>query len=266
MKKLAVRLGFAVFWIAFGAAALGLLQVLLSTGFVKSPANDSPVQVPHGSLASFTGNLSPWTQHVTYKNVYQATLDFSPSVLHLDGVNEDGTTSTLLEDIWIRNIASNWTITLYYRHSDFTVDKNTTLQICTRLDPDTPLGSTVGACDKNPYQSNLGTSKTIYLVAGRNNKTGVFSGPDPNGDHSKDERGIDGARYLLHFDVSCPSEDSKPSQVGKDLEPKCNHVHDIEVSQLRTSWWDIWTHTGQRQYHCVDGKCDIWIGEEIKSK
>jgi hypothetical protein len=232
-------------------------------GFGKGAANDSPVQVPNGSLSALTG--SSWTKDSAYQNVYESTLDFNPDVLHLDGINEDKPHSQFIEEVWIKNITSNWTITLDYRDSTGkTEDQYTKLQICTHIVDSAISGE--GVCDPTPSQTSLGTSKTIYMAADPNNKTGAFVGPSPDGGTTPDERGIDGDRYILHYNLSSPTKDGKPGPVGKDSEPLCNHLFEIRVSQLKTAWWDFWTKTGQRQYHCVDGKCDIWIGKENRSK
>jgi hypothetical protein len=258
--KLLARVAITVLLMAVGAAGWALLEALQIVGFGKGAANDSPVQVPTGSLSAFAGHQSPWTKYQNYNNVFHATLNFSPDVLHLDGVNEDPKYSTSLEDVWIKNITSNWTITLDYRDSKNGEDRNTKLQICTNVvtAPLNPPDPTVGACDDKPDQSPLSDSKDIYMVAGLQDKKGLGF---------KSKNAIDGDRQAISYDVaSCPDQYGKPSPAGDDSEIPCNHIHEITVSQLKTVWWDFWTNTDPRQYHCVDGKCDIWIGKEKKSK
>lgn len=232
-------------------------------------AIEPPPPMHGGSLAAFAYGGQQWAVLPGHPNIYSSKLAHVPKALLLEGINADTNGKSYdLENASIKNITSNWTITLDYRDKYGDEDQNSKLQICTRLNDSF-------VCDPKPELTSLTSdnpSMTIYLVGklDKNLKTKTTYTTDPfSHDPDKDYVESDPYRYGLHYDVDCEAGASTPTTApgsAKDehsYRNRCNHIFNVQLSALVTShhWWCPWQPRNKPPvtYHCVDGACEFVI-------
>jgi hypothetical protein len=203
-------------------------------GVTSTGTPDTPVVVRGGSVTAH-GDMA-WNQTPKNANAYVTKLtvngnEVPANTLDFDGVDPASTTNPV--HLPVETLSGNWIVTLDYRGggSPGSEDQNTTLKICTKMDP------SYQTClpDNGPVNS------TIFLLGGldaQHQPVGTFIGSP--------QAVIDRAGGVF-FDLN------KCNGMAADTHAYCNHIYNVTVE----------TSSGTAApLHCVDGGCVIGIGNQ----